>query len=111
MPSALHEKVFSILENPVTTLAAGIVIGLAIGRITAPSTRRHPRAAAETTGKSIFKRKLEDSTENESSDEGHGHNEELQDFTNNSEECKLVLVVRTDLGMGKGTLQYQAFIS
>jgi hypothetical protein len=103
MPSTLHDNVFSILGSPITTLTAGIVIGLVIGRITAPSTRQHHQAASKTTGKSIPKRK-EDSTDNESSDEEPGHNEELQDFTNN-EECKLVLVVRTDLGMGKGTLQ------
>jgi len=105
MPSALHENVFSILENPVTALAAGIIIGLAIGRITAPSSRQHPRATTSTSAKSISKRKLKGSTENESSDDESGHSEELQDFTNISEECKLVLVVRTDLGMGKGTLQ------
>lgn len=28
---------------------------------------------------------------------------ELKTFPNNNEECKLVLVVRSDLGMGKGT--------
>lgn len=106
MPSTSHENVFSILESPVTTLAAGIIIGLVIGRITAPSTRRrrHP-----TIGKSISNGKLEDSTEHESSDEESGHGEELQDFTNSFEECKLVLVVRTDLGMGKGNLQMSSY--
>jgi PTH2 family peptidyl-tRNA hydrolase len=97
MPSASHENVFSILGSPISTLAAGIIIGLAIGHITAPSTRRHSRVVAK-----ISKGKLEDSTDNESSDEEPGYGEELQDFTNSSEECKLVLVVRTDLGMGKG---------
>lgn len=29
---------------------------------------------------------------------------ELKTFTDNSDDCKLVLVVRTDLGMGKGAL-------
>src|SRR5436190_24185576 len=99
MPSMSHENVFSILEIPLATLAAGIVIGLVIGRITAPSSRlrRHP-----TTRKSISDGKLEDSTENEASDEEPDQGKELQDFTNSFEECKLVLVVRTDLGMGKG---------
>lgn len=47
------------------------------------------------------------------SEDGHGHEEEeeeegqggLEMFEGNREECKLVLVVRTDLGMGKGTAE------
>lgn len=42
----------------------------------------------------------EEESEDESEDEGNG--EELADFKNNDEEVKLVLVVRTDLGMTKG---------
>lgn len=42
----------------------------------------------------------EEESEEESEDEGNG--EELADFQNNAEEVKLVLVVRTDLGMTKG---------
>jgi hypothetical protein len=43
----------------------------------------------------------EQSEESESEEEGDG--KELKTFTNSGEEVKLVLAVRTDLGMGKGT--------
>lgn len=111
MPSTSHENVFSILESPAAALATGVVIGFVIGRVTAPYTRprRYPRTTTETVGKSISNGKLGESTENESSDEEHGYGEELQDFTNNFEECKLVLVVRTDLGMGKGILTMSSY--
>lgn len=39
----------------------------------------------------------------EDSDETLDELQELRDFPGNNEECKLVLVVRTDLGMTKGT--------
>lgn len=44
----------------------------------------------------------EDETEEEESDEEEGDGSELASFENNNEEVKLVLVVRTDLGMTKG---------
>lgn len=40
--------------------------------------------------------------EDEDSEEGEQEQGELKAFEGNGEECKLVLVVRTDLGMGKG---------
>lgn len=42
----------------------------------------------------------DDEEEEEAADEGDGA--ELSDFKGSTEEVKLVLVVRTDLGMGKG---------
>lgn len=46
----------------------------------------------------------EDETEEEEeSEEEEGDGSELANFENNNEEVKLVLVVRTDLGMTKGT--------
>lgn len=45
----------------------------------------------------------EDESEEDEEDEGTG--EELVDFKDNVEEVKLVLVVRTDLGMTKGMLK------
>ena len=41
----------------------------------------------------------EEERDDEDEDEEQG---ELKGFEGNKEECKLVLVVRTDLGMGKG---------
>lgn len=46
------------------------------------------------------------SSDDEASDLG-----ELKPFRDNKEECKLVLVVRTDLGMGKGKSATQTFYS
>ena len=43
----------------------------------------------------------DESSEDEDEDEDEQHGE-LSSFPGNNEECKLVLVVRTDLGMGKG---------
>ena len=42
-------------------------------------------------------------SEDESDEEEEGNGEELASFKENEEEVKLVLVVRTDLGMTKGT--------
>ena len=47
---------------------------------------------------------IEDSEEGESEDENEEEESELKAFEGSREECKLVLVVRTDLGMGKGTI-------
>src|SRR4051794_5950148 len=44
----------------------------------------------------------EDSDSEEESDEDVGNGEELASFKDNIDEVKLVLVVRTDLGMTKG---------
>lgn len=44
----------------------------------------------------------EDSADEESDEEDEGTGEELASFKDNQEEVKLVLVVRTDLGMTKG---------
>lgn len=47
-------------------------------------------------------RDSEDEEEQEEEQEEEGKGGELKAFEGNREECKLVLVVRTDLGMGKG---------
>lgn len=44
----------------------------------------------------------EDSDEEESDEEDEGNGEELASFKDNADEVKLVLVIRTDLGMTKG---------
>lgn len=51
----------------------------------------------------------EDLDEDEDEDE-EGEQGELNPFTGSSEECKLVLVVRTDLGMGKGPSRPPPFL-
>ena len=51
-------------------------------------------------------KEVKDSEDDESEDEELGQEQEgeLKAFEGNREECKLILVVRTDLGMGKGTV-------
>ncbi|KAJ6128569.1 hypothetical protein N7471_009786 [Penicillium samsonianum] len=48
-----------------------------------------------------------DSEEEETDEEDEGNGEELSSFKDNSEEVKLVLVVRMDLGMTKGKIAAQ----
>ncbi len=50
-----------------------------------------------------LKRSEDEGSESESEDEQHG----LETFDESREECKLVLVVRTDLGMTKGKMAAQ----
>lgn len=54
-------------------------------------------------GKEVPDSEAEDEDEDEEEDESAEVQGELKNFEGNKEECKLVLVVRTDLGMGKGT--------
>ncbi|EXJ81715.1 PTH2 family peptidyl-tRNA hydrolase [Capronia coronata CBS 617.96] len=49
----------------------------------------------------------EEEQEEEEDDEEDGDGKELNDFRNSTEEVKLVLAVRTDLGMGKGKIAAQ----
>ncbi|KAL8783472.1 MAG: hypothetical protein Q9213_004609 [Squamulea squamosa] len=77
----------------------------------------HPDSSDEEVFKKIRGADLgiesEESSKDSSSDEGEdkdelGQKQEgLNQFEGNREECKLVLVVRTDLGMGKGKVAAQ----
>ncbi|CAL8583054.1 hypothetical protein XPA_008690 [Xanthoria parietina] len=77
----------------------------------------HPDSSDEEVFKQIRGADLgiesEESSEDSSSDDAEvelGQKQEgLNQFEGNREECKLVLVVRTDLGMGKGTAISQPF--
>ena len=65
----------------------------------------HPDSSDEVLMKSLGRGKeVKDSEEEDSSDEDSRRVKkgDLETFEGNKEECKLVLVVRTDLGMGKG---------
>lgn len=59
----------------------------------------HPDSSDEELMKSLKGDGDPDSGDDESEDENQG---ELKAFVDNKEECKLILVVRTDLGMTKG---------
>lgn len=79
----------------------------------------HPDSSDEEVFKQIRGADLgiesEESSKDSSSDEAEvelGQKQEgLNQFEGNREECKLVLVVRTDLGMGKGTSSPQPLSS
>ena len=59
-----------------------------------------------TNLRSNGEKEVKDSEDEDSEDEELGQEQEgeLKAFEGNREECKLVLVVRTDLGMGKGMI-------
>ena len=59
----------------------------------------HPDSSDEELMKTLHPEKVELTSEESDDEEDQG---ELKSFDGNKEECKLVLVVRTDLGMGKG---------
>jgi len=59
----------------------------------------HPDSSDEELMKSLKGNKAQESEDEESDEEDQG---ELKNFADNKEECKLILVVRTDLGMTKG---------
>jgi PTH2 family peptidyl-tRNA hydrolase len=57
------------------------------------------------------KEKVTEDSDESSSDDEDDDDTAPADFKGNSEECKMVLVVRTDLGMTKGMLYVLAFQS
>jgi hypothetical protein len=59
----------------------------------------HPDSSDEEL---MAQQRLGSGAQAEESDSDEGHGKELKTFTNMGEEVKLVLAVRTDLGMGKG---------
>lgn len=95
-------------------LLVGTIGGFLAGRLSTPSTpdskpastpAPEPKEAASKPAvpakeKEKAKEPAPTTTDSDWEDEGQG---ELADFSGISEECKLVLVVRTDLGMTKGT--------
>ena len=62
----------------------------------------HPDSSDEDLMKSLKGNEAPDAEDDDSEEEDQG---ELKTFADNKEECKLVLVVRTDLGMTKGWFQ------
>ncbi|MCJ1421027.1 hypothetical protein MMC32_007389 [Xylographa parallela] len=67
----------------------------------------HPDSSDEELVKSLQGEAHSPAEEEEESDSDSDAQGELQSFEDNKEECKLVLVVRTDLGMGKGKIAAQ----
>lgn len=88
-----------------TAIIAGVVgyfagQGASLGLFSsAPATARRSRSK-RATKETEKKENLESEEDEDSEEEGDGA--ELATFEGNNDEVKLVLVVRTDLGMGKG---------
>lgn len=76
----------------VTSLAAFFV-----GRMTVQS----PNTSRDVQGKASAQNAEQAAPTAQTDDESD--DDQLQQFTDSREECKLILVVRTDLGMTKGT--------
>ncbi|KAL9128309.1 MAG: hypothetical protein Q9217_002987 [Psora testacea] len=74
----------------------------------------HPDSSDEELMESLGRGKekevkdSEDDNEDDNCEDDAGAKGELETFEGSAEECKLVLVVRTDLGMGKGKIAAQA---
>ena len=113
-----------VLATAILCLAGGYLIGQAssLGLFSSSSKKKswpnsydvtvHPDSSDEELmthlngggGKGIKDSKDEESSEGD----GEGEDGELKAFGGNREECKLILVVRTDLGMGKGKVPSSA---
>ena len=110
-----------ILATAILCLAGGYFIGQAstLGLFTSKSGKGtakkswpnsydvtvHPDSSDEELMTHLKGEKGKTTPDSESEDEDSGEEGEkgdLKAFEGNKEECKLVLVVRTDLGMGKG---------
>ena len=83
----------------VAFLVVGTVAGFFLGRLTAPPSKDLLRKTSRNVTHSRSKEEILDA-DSGSEDEG---DQDLQSFEGRHEECKLILVVRTDLGMTKGS--------
>lgn len=100
----------------IALLVVGTIAGFVAGRLTPanspesnspPASIPAPESKDAASTPAVLKRvegkekaPVTNTTDSDWEDEGQG---ELSDFSGMNEECKLVLVVRTDLGMTKGT--------
>lgn len=93
-------------EYVVPLVLAAAVFGFALGRFTAPiSTGQHLKAlATRSPATSKPEEPAQQEAQSEDEDESDVEDGELSNFSGLQEECKMVLVVRTDLGMTKGTI-------
>lgn len=93
----------------------GIILGYYLGRPTpsrtskSPNKKSWPNSYDVTVHRGSSDEEAEGQDEDEDEDSEEGDGKELKDFSNIREEVKLVLVVRTDLGMGKGLGHFPIF--
>lgn len=85
-----------------TAILAGLT-GFFIGQASSIGLFSKPSAPNEKASVESDLEPSESESEGAEEDDEEGAQQELASFDNIDEECKLVLVVRTDLGMTKGT--------
>lgn len=91
-----------------TAIIAGVIgyfagQGASLGLFSSsPATTKRSTAKRATKEKDEIIEEEDEESEEEDSEEEEGDGAELATFEGNHDEVKLVLVVRTDLGMGKG---------
>ena len=96
----------SELRTPLAYILVGAFAGFVLGRVTAPlsgSSTKLDVGKTDTTPKAPPTQ----SPESDSDEENEEEQGDLASFESSREECKLVLVVRTDLGMTKGKIAAQ----
>jgi hypothetical protein len=107
-PTALAWAIASALIAGVT----GYFLGQAsaIGVFSSPDSSKSAKSASKTKASSNLSASSSTSdfeqVDVDSDDDETGGSGKLADFKGNTEECKMVLVVRTDLGMTKGMCAY-----
>ncbi|EEA20183.1 hypothetical protein TMatcc_000164 [Talaromyces marneffei ATCC 18224] len=96
-----------------TAIIAGVIgyfagQGASLGLFSSsPATTKRSTAKRATKEKDEIIEEEDEESEEEDSEEEEGDGAELATFEGNHDEVKLVLVVRTDLGMGKGKIAAQ----
>jgi len=89
---------------PLVYVFAAVLAGFFLGRVTANASVATSIGHTSSTSSTRQEAAQDDGDYESESEEEQG---ELAEFKNSREECKLVLVVRTDLGMTKGKIAAQ----
>ncbi len=84
----------------IATAIIAVLAGYLLGQ--ASSLGLFGSARKSSAPRSSHEKETETSSDEEEDDEKLEESAEIKEFPGNNEECKLVLVVRTDLGMTKG---------
>ena len=86
----------------VALLVIGTVAGFFIGRLTAPASEESLSKSSGKNASSASPAKSKQAVLDSDEDSEEEGDQDLKSFEGIREECKLILVVRTDLGMTKG---------
>jgi PTH2 family peptidyl-tRNA hydrolase len=98
---------FAEARLPLAYLITGALAGFFLGRITASAAPSPSSSSSSSASPSAAKESKPIATDDDYETESESGDDELGTFASSREECKLVLVVRTDLGMTKGKIAAQ----